>query len=176
MKEFLKKKSTILAIVLILGLYIISINLGNQAVTLGVSQFVQMLMIVPPIFVLIGLMDEWIDKETMIKLMGQNSGIIGILIAFIFGTLAAGPLVASFPMAYVMLKKGARYANVLFFVSIWASAKMPIIFFQITSLGMRFTTLSNITLIIVFLIGSFAIEKLLGQDEINKIIEKAERK
>ena len=32
------------------------------------------------IFILIGLLDVWTPKETMIKLMGEGSGFMGILI------------------------------------------------------------------------------------------------
>jgi len=124
-----------------------------------------MLKIVPPIFLLIGLLDVWVPRETMMKLMGDKSGFIGIFIAFIIGTMSAGPLVGAFPVAQIMLKKGARYSNVLFFLMIWASAKLPILFFQATTLGLKFTLIINITLIVVYLIGTKVIESLLKPHE-----------
>lgn len=36
-----------------------------------------MLSIIPPIFLILGLMDEWIPKETMMKYMGKDAGIKG---------------------------------------------------------------------------------------------------
>lgn len=38
----------------------------------------EMLSIIPPIFILLGLLDVWVQRETMIKLMGKESGILGI--------------------------------------------------------------------------------------------------
>lgn len=170
MKIF-KNKTLMISLFLLIVISIININYGTNSVMQAGFQFMMMLKIVPPIFLLIGLMDVWIPRETMIKMMGEKSGAIGILIAFMFGTLAAGPLLAAFPVAVVMLKKGARYANVLFFLTIWASAKLPIIFFQATTLGPKFTIYSNIVLIIVYLIGSFIIEKILGKKYIDEMIE-----
>lgn len=160
-----------LLMLLALGMY--DISMAVDASKSSLEQFLIMLEIVPPIFVLIGLLDVFVPRETMIKLMGDDSKFLGIIIAFVFGTLAAGPLVGAFPLAMIMLKKGARYANVLFFMMIWASAKLPIIFFQVATLGIKYTAVSNLVLIIIFLIGSYLIERLLGKKEINIIKEKA---
>ncbi len=140
-------------------------KLGVNALESAWFQFISMLKIVPPIFLLIGLLDIWVPRETMIKLMGEKSGIVGVLIAFFIGTMSAGPLIAAFPLGQIMLKKGARYANVLFFLTIWASAKLPILFFQATTLGVKYTLITNVTLIIVYLFGTFAIEKALSKEE-----------
>jgi len=142
-----------------------SLSLGINAIESAGSQFLSMLMIVPPIFLLIGLLDVWVPRETMMKLMGEKSGVLGIVIAFFLGTMSAGPLVAAFPVAQLMLKKGAKYSNVLFFLTIWASAKLPILFYQATTLGLRFTIYSNLTLILVYLMGTILIEKLLSHEE-----------
>ena len=142
-----------------------SLSLGFSALSSASFQFLSMLKIVPPIFLLIGLLDVWVPRETMMKLMGDKSGFIGIFIAFIIGTMSAGPLVGAFPVAQIMLKKGARYSNVLFFLMIWASAKLPILFFQATTLGLKFTLIINITLIVVYLIGTKVIESLLKPHE-----------
>jgi uncharacterized membrane protein YraQ (UPF0718 family) len=148
--------------------------LFTNAISSATYQFLTMLKIVPPIFLLIGLLDIWVPRETMIKLMGEKSGVIGILIAFFIGSMSAGPLIAAFPVAQIMLKKGARYSNVLFFLTIWASAKLPILFFQATTLGPAYTLVSNITLIIVYLIGTILIEKALSLEDKKQIYALAE--
>ncbi|QVK21014.1 permease [Mycoplasmatota bacterium] len=175
MKVLFKSKMLYISLAIIFILLFIDYNLAIDATKSSVNQFYLMIQIVPPIFILIGLMDVWVPRETMIKLMGEKSGFIGISVAFIFGTFAAGPLVGAFPLAMIMLKKGARYANVLFFLMMWASAKIPIIFFQVTTLGLKFTVVSNIILILMFLVGSFIVEKLMGKKEIEHIVEKAKQ-
>jgi uncharacterized membrane protein YraQ (UPF0718 family) len=175
----LKSKVFYVALVMLAGLFILDalgVKIGVAAVSgetsLGVSalssagfQFVSMLKIVPPIFLMIGLLDIWVPKETMIRFMGEKSGLVGIFIAFFIGAMSAGPLVAAFPVAQIMLKKGARYSNVLFFLSIWASAKLPILFFQATALGVTYTVITNLTLISVYLVGTLLIEKALSPQD-----------
>ena len=174
MKQILKSKVFWLSVVILIVLAVIDYNIARDATMQIGSQFWSMLQIVPPIFLLIGLMDVWVPRETMIKLMGEKSGIVGLSIAFLFGTLAAGPLVAAFPVAMIMLKKGARYAYVIFFLSIWASAKLPIIFFQVSTLGLKFTIWSNVVLIAFYLVSSFVMEKLLSNKK-EEIYAKAEQ-
>ncbi len=148
--------------------------LSYQAIQSAGFQFISMLKIVPPIFLLIGLLDIWVPRETMIRLMGDNSGWLGVFIAFFIGTMSAGPLIAAFPVAHIMLKKGARYAYVLFFLMTWASAKLPILFFQATTLGLPYTIITNVTLIIVYLIGTNLIDKYLSSAEKKRIYQLAE--
>lgn len=177
--SLLKSKAFYVSLIMLALLFILdvfSVNIGVKSIdnsaSLGLTalssasfQFVSMLKIVPPIFLLIGLLDIWIPRETMIKLMGEGSGVLGIFIAFIIGTMSAGPLVGAFPVAQIMLKKGAKYSNVLFFLMIWASAKLPILFYQATTLGLTFTLVTNITLIVVYLIGTKVIEGMLKPHE-----------
>lgn len=186
MSKLKKHRTLIIAVGMVVLLFILDIlgvkmigvdegtSMGLSALELSWFNFVSMLKIVPPIFLLIGLLDVWVPKETMIRLMGEKSGIKGILIAFFLGTLTAGPLVGAFPVAMIMIKKGARYSNVLFFLMIWASSKLPIIFFQATTLGLKYTIISNITLITIYLIGSIIIEKLLPEDDMRQIRLNAE--
>ena len=117
-KKIIKNKLTIISLIALGIVFAISIDNGVESVKNTNNLFLEMLLIVPPIFILIGLIDIWIDRELMIKLMGNNSGALGILIAFILGSMAAGPLFIAFPIAVLMLKKGAKYSNVLFFLSI----------------------------------------------------------
>lgn len=175
LKKILKNKTLIIGVLVLIILSIYDISLGINSVKSASFQILSMLKVVPPIFLLIGLLDVWVPRETMIKLMGEGSGALGILIAFLFGTFAAGPLVGAFPVAMIMLKKGARYANVIFFLMIWASAKLPILFYQSTTMGLRFTIVSNVTLIVVYLIGSLAIEKSYSKKELNALYKHVEK-
>lgn len=89
---------------------------GKKALALTGDNVLEMLSFLPPIFVLLGLLDVWVDRETMMKYMGEGSGARGMLLAFILGSAAAGPLYAAFPMAAVMMKKGASMRNVFIFI------------------------------------------------------------
>ena len=73
------------------------------------SSLIQMLSVLPPVMILLGLMDEWIPREYFMKYMGDSSKILGILLSFIFAFFAAGPMYAAFPFTSVLLKKGVKF-------------------------------------------------------------------
>ena len=54
---------------------------GQKAFEITGGNLLEMLSFLPPIFVLLGLMDVWVDRETMMKYMGDKSGLRGMLLA-----------------------------------------------------------------------------------------------
>ncbi len=131
-----KNKFLVISIMALIVISFIDINLTYKSFENTWEQLKVMLYIVPPIFLLIGLFDVWIPRETIIKLMGANSGVKGMTLAFLLGAFSAGPTIAAFPLAMIMIKKGAKYSNVVFFLMVWSSLKLPIVFFQITTIGL----------------------------------------
>jgi len=113
-------------------------SLGREILKITGQNFLQMLMVLPPIFLFIGLLDVWVPRETIIAFLGEHSGVKGILLSILMGTVAAGPLYAAFPVAGIMMKKGAKFTNVLIFLGAWSTMKIPMFLFEITSLGARF--------------------------------------
>ena len=88
---------------------------GKSAFSLSGSYLLQMISFLPPIFILLGLLDVWVEREKMIALTGKGSGLKGTLIALLLGSAAAGPLYAAFPVAAIMAKKGTSRFNILVF-------------------------------------------------------------
>ena len=132
-------------------------EIGLTAFSNTAGNIKEMISVIPPIFILLGLLDVWVDRATMIKYTGKCSGIKGILISFLLGSAAAGPLYAAFPVATVMLKKGSSIFNVLIFLGAWSTTKIPLLTFEAASLGMRFMltrlALSLIGILVIALIG-----------------------
>ena len=97
-----------------------------------------MLLVIPPIFLLLGLLDVWVPRETLMKYMGEGSGLKGPAIAFALGSAAAGPLYGAFPVAALLMKKGASFTNILIFIGAWSTTKIPMLLFEMNALGVRF--------------------------------------
>lgn len=173
LKLLLKKHIYTLVFVIIL-LFMAGVNkdLATNALSITGSNLLTMLGVIPPIFILIGLLDVWVPRETMIKYMGDDSGLKGLFFAFILGSLAAGPLYAAFPVAAILLKKGARFAYVIFFLGTWTSAKLPLILFEMTSLGVNFTLIHVGSMMFMYLFGAFLLEKMLQPHEKSAIIQR----
>ena len=112
-KYFKKYRAFLIAAGLMAILTAVNFDLGVKALNISAGSLVEMLLVVPPVFVLLGLMDVWVPKETMIKYMGEGSGLKGILLAIFLGSAAAGPLYGAFPVAAVFMKKGVKFSNIL---------------------------------------------------------------
>ena len=156
-------------------LLLFSPETGQSAVKLSASNLLEMLSVVPPIFVLLGLMDVWVKRETMVRHMGEDSRFKGILLAFFIGSAAAGPLYAAFPVAAVLMKKGAKFTYVLIMLGAWSTTKLPQLLFEVSSMGPKFTLVR----LMMNLLGIAAIaiitNKMMSGQEKLAIYEKAAR-
>jgi len=173
MKLTLKRYRMVLLMIVVYTILYFSFNpLFNPAVSGSIRSLTELLIVVPPIFILIGLLDVWVEREKMMKLMGPESKGLGLLIAFLLGSVAAGPLYAAFPVAITLLKKGSSFRNVLVLLGAWSTTKIPMLMFESTSMGLSFT----ITRFVINLFGIMGIalisEKLLSEKAIISISEK----
>ena len=114
----------------------------------------KMISILPAVLILMGLVDVWVPEKLIKKYLGQNTGFKGIITAIILGTLPTGPMYVAFPIASELLRKKAGLKNVIIFLGVWASLKIPQIGVEIQFLGLKFTTLRfALTLLSVISIG-----------------------
>lgn len=142
----MKIKELVLRYKVFLILLVVNVAVGFAAPEIGMRSLaatkrnlLEMLSIIPPVFLLLGLLDVWVDRATMIRYTGKGSGLRGMLLSFLLGSAAAGPLYAAFPVASMMLKKGSSIFNVLIFVGAWSTTKIPMVTFEAANLGLRFT-------------------------------------
>ena len=172
-EQFKKYKFSIATLVLFIAAITIMPDLRPGMVLNLRRNFKEMLSVMPAVFILLGLLDVWVEKQTMMKYMGENSGIFGSLLTFIMATAAAGPLYVAFPIVVMLLKKGVKLFNVFLFLGVWASAKIPFLLFETANLGFRYMAtrfIGNITGIIIM---SYLLARTTSEDEKNKILEAA---
>jgi uncharacterized membrane protein YraQ (UPF0718 family) len=122
-------------------LFVLDLGKGISAVLTAKRYLVEMLSILPPILVLLGLFESWVPKTWVEKAMGPGSGIRGASVSVLVGTAAMGPLYVAFPVGLALLKKGASLFNLCVFLCVWASIKIPMILFEVKFLGADFAML-----------------------------------
>ena len=134
---------------------------AGRVYTTSLDYLTEMALILIPVFILMGLFEVWVDKEFIEKHLGEKSGIKGMLLCFLFGSLPTGPLYIAFPIAGTLLNKGARIMNITLFLGAWSSTKLPQVLVEFKFLGVEFTlVLQVLTIASVFIIG-FLVEKLM---------------
>lgn len=168
----LKPYLLLLAVIIAdLAIFFFNPTLAVDIVSVTSGHFLQMLAILPPIFLLIGLLDVWVPREKFMRYMGENAGVTGIALSVLMGAAAAGPLYAAFPLAGMMIKKGVKFSNVLVFLGAWSTMKIPMFLFEISSLGRTFAVTRWILSLAGILIMALLIDRMITNTEKQAIYE-----
>ncbi|MHB8131592.1 MAG: permease [Mobilitalea sp.] len=172
MKKLMKRYRLFL---IVLGALIIltlfNQTLGIKALSISINSFKEMLLVIPPVFILLGLLDVWVPRETMVKYMGEGSGLKGILLSILLGSAAAGPLYGAFPVAAVFMKKGVKFINILIFIGAWSTTKIPMFLFEVASLGSKFAITRLLIDIPGIIIIAYLLSKSVSRQEVEQIYE-----
>ncbi|MCT4543395.1 MAG: permease [Vallitalea sp.] len=174
MKTLKRYTFAIIIITTIILLLIFNRDIGLKAINITSSNLKEMILVIPPVFILLGLLDVWVPKETMMKYMGEKSGIKGIVLSIILGSAAAGPLYGAFPVAAVFMKKGVKFSNVLIFIGAWSTTKIPMFLFEISALGSKFAVTRLLIDIPGIIIIAYILNGLINKEEVKRIYENAE--
>jgi uncharacterized membrane protein YraQ (UPF0718 family) len=118
---------------------------------------------------ILGLIDAWVPREILMKYMGDNSGVMGVIIAMLIGSVAAGPMYAAFPFTSVLIKKGVRFSNIIIFMNAWCVTKISTLLFEFSALGYKFTIARLIIDLPAVIIMGYIVEKIVGKEEIKKL-------
>ncbi len=117
---------------------------------------IEMLQVLPVIFLLTVVIEALVPKEMIIKGFGENSGIKGNLFSLLLGSISAGPIYAAFPISKLMLKKGASITNIVIILSSWAVIKIPMLANEVKFLGIKFMGIRwALTVVSIFAMGYF---------------------
>lgn len=171
---FKRYRFSIISMIVFVFVFFINREIGTNAIKIVSYSVKEMLLVIPPIFVMLGLLDVWVPKETMMKHMGEKSGIKGIILAIIIGSAAAGPLYGAFPVAAVFMKKGVKFTNILIFIGAWSTTKIPMFLFEMSSLGIKFALTRLLIDIPGIIIIAYLLSALIEKDTVKKIYESAE--
>lgn len=123
--------------------------------------FKDILVMLPIIFIFIGLFEVWVKKETIESHLGENSKYFfeGYLWAFLLSTLNVGGMILAFPIGYSLYKKNAKLSVVLTYLGASGLVRINMLFFEISFIGLKFTLIRVLTAFPLIIISSLIIEK-----------------
>jgi len=111
----------------------------------------EMLSVLPMMFLLIGIFDVWVPRDIVERHVGENAGPIAILWMILLATLQAGPLYGAFPVAATLYKKGCAAKYVFIYLGAFSVMKLPMLSFEITFLGWKFSLVRLVFTLPVFI-------------------------
>jgi uncharacterized membrane protein YraQ (UPF0718 family) len=125
---------------------------GEEIARNFASFSLDMLKIIPGAFILIGLFDVWVKRETVEKHLGEESDIRGYVWVILLAGATVGGLYVAFPVAYSMYSKGAKLSVVFTYIGAAAVCRIPMTIFEASFLGISFSVIRlavSLTLVII---------------------------
>jgi len=113
------------------------------------------------ILVIIGILLALLSPETISKLIGQQSGWIGMLIASLIGSITLIPGFVAFPLASALLKNGAGFMQIAVFISTLMMVGIITLPIEMKYLGNKATILRNALAFVFSFIVAIAIRAAL---------------
>ncbi len=171
-KKNKKSDLVFLAIVTVIAVVLMFVFPDKQMLVMKSMKkfFMEMIVILPAVVILMGLFNEFVSNEMVVKYLSKSAGIKAIFFGIIMGSLPTGPLYVAFPMASVLLKKGASVSCIIAFLSAWACIKIPQEIIEIQFLGWKFMAARLILTIIFVIIMGLIIERLVDNKEEKEVI------
>lgn len=131
---------------------------GKKAIKIGINSFISRFPDILGIFLLIGLLNQFIPKSIIFRYMGNGRGIFDHFIALFFGSIGAGPPATAYPLGQGLLMKGAAISVVGVFLAAWVKVGFISLGVEIKSFGKEFVIWRNIVAIISCLLMGLIIQ------------------
>ena len=109
------------------------------------------------ILVIIGLVLAILSPQTISLLMGTGTGIWGVLVASVLGSITLIPGFVAFPLAAALLNNGAGYMQIAAFVSTLMMVGIVTLPLEMTVLGKRAAVIRNVSAFVFSLIVAVVI-------------------
>ncbi len=149
----------ILSLLLLLTAFYKDRGKTRRALKVAVKAFFKISPTVLIIIVLIGLLLSFVPSSKISAIIGEQSGISGVLIVAIFGSVMHIPSLISFPLAASVLKNGASVMAVAAFITTLTMIGLLMLPLEIKELGKKMALLRNgfsfiFAIIIALIMGS----------------------
>ncbi len=129
-----------IAFIFFLGIsYLIDFSLGKRMGENFMIFAKDMVKILPPAFVLIGLFDVWVSRETIENNFGHASGFKKYIYSILLAATTVGGTFVAFPVANSLYHKGANYSSIFTYVTAASIVMIPMSIMEATILGLKFT-------------------------------------
>ena len=130
--------------VLLIFAQLLNFELGEDIASKFCSFSSKMLLLVPCIFILIGLLDVWIPQQWIQKHVGEESGFRGAVLVVFLAMFQGVPLYGAIATAHLLWKKGCSLRNVFMYLGAYSTLKFPMLLFEVSFLGWKFTLVVSV--------------------------------
>ncbi|MGC8718309.1 MAG: hypothetical protein ACP5RW_09970 [bacterium] len=133
----------------------------KKAFKKGLKNLLQNSIRIFAVFIIIGILENFLSKESVGNFLLKFSGIKGILIGSITGSIMMGPVATGYPISSYLLENGASISLVSSFLASWVMIGIISISLEIKNLGKKFALTRNLFAFISIIIIALLMEVLL---------------
>ena len=122
---------------------------------------VEMCKVLPGAFILIGLFEVWVKKQTVEKHLGKGSNALAYLWAIVLASTTVGGLYVAFPVASSLYKKGAKLSIIFTYLGAAAICRVPMTLFEASFMGLKFSIIRLLVSLPLVIATSIALGRFL---------------
>ena len=153
----LKSMGLVLYIAFLIISFFVGFEPGKEIGHNFMGFLVNMFKILPFAFVLIGLFEVWVKKETVERHLGRESGLRGYFWAVLLAGSTVGGLYVAFPVAHSLYSKGAKLGVVFTYVGASAICRIPMTIYEASFMGIKFTAIRFLVSLPLLVLSSMAL-------------------
>lgn len=111
---------------------------------------------------IVGFILTVLSPETISKLLGDKSGVVGVFIASIIGSITIMPTFVAFPTVALLLENGAGYTQVTALISTLMFVGVITFPMEAKFIGKRAALIRNLIYFLYSILVAFVIGRLMG--------------
>jgi len=120
----------------------------------GIKQFIKNSIRLFAVFVIIGLLQSFLSKESVANFLLKFQGFKGIIFGELTGAVMMGPVASGYPIGKYLLENGASISLISAFLLSWVLIGIVSISIEFKEFGVKFAISRNIlTLVFIILIS-----------------------
>lgn len=133
----------------------------KKAIIIGLKSFENILPQFLCIIITVGILLSFFTTETISKIIGSNSGFIGVILSAVIGSITMMPTFVAFSLGNTLLSSGAGYAQVGALVSTLVLVGIMTFSLESKYIGKRAAFLRNLIGFIFSIIVGFILGKVM---------------
>jgi len=151
-------------LLIVIALYFVVLFIKPDSIVPALNFFVETLVRILPIlvsiFVLMAVVNLFVNQKKLVGYLGKNAGFKGWLISIIGGIISTGPIYMWYPLLSQMQKRGVRNGFIAVFLYNRAikPALLPMI---ILYFGLKFTIVLAVVMLVASIFNGIIVEKFM---------------
>ena len=151
----------LIAVISLIFAFIKDKKKAKKSLKIAMMSFIKMLPMLIIIVIIIGLTLGFLSGETISKILGNQTGAIGIIFTGLFGSILQIPALLAFPLSASLLEKGASMTVIATFIMTLTMVGIVTLPLEIKELGKKFAILRNVFSFIIAIIIALIMGALL---------------